>query len=400
MQTVANLIASAVQAEELYRNVVQSQKIDSIGNLATGIAHDFNNILAATLSCVNYVKQRTDPADPSHRYLAAAESSIHRGAALSKQLLSFVHREGPPSVVLNPNDVIQSTLGLLERSLEKNLRIQRRFAPDLRLVEINASQLERVILNICLNARDAMPYGGTLTVSTRNVPLSAAVHERARLVLPDCDYVALSFRDTGHGMDEATRQRIFEPFFTTKPDGHASGLGLALVQNIVRNVGGDVLVDSTPGQGALFEVFLPVTSKSLPALGAAQPREARGGQERILLAEDEDVIREMTQLALSSRGYTVLSAADGSSALALYQQHWREIDLVIADMVMPGLSGIDLLTRMKEINPDVRVIVSSGYSREMEGRHMLQYGCLGYLQKPYDTQALHQIVRSVLDSWI
>lgn len=400
MQTVANLFASAVQAEELYRNVAESQKIDSLGNLASGIAHDFNNILAATLSCVSYVKQHTESTNPSYRYLTAAETSIHRGAALSKQLLSFARREGPPTSILNPNDIVQSTLDLLERGFEKNQHILLRLAPNLRPVEINASQLEQVVLNLAINARDAMPHGGTLTVTTRNTRLDINSPERARLSLPEGDYVVLSFRDTGHGMDEAVQRRIFEPFFTTKPHGQGSGLGLALVQNIVQNAGGEILVESAPGHGALFEVFLPVSSKPLPAAGKPLAAEARGGCERILLAEDEDVIREMTALALESRGYTVITAPDGATALALYERDWKNIDLVIADMVMPHLSGVELLTRLKEINPAVRVIVSSGFSHELEGQQMLQSGCLGYLQKPYDTQALHRLVRSVLDSQV
>ncbi len=398
MQTVANLIASAVQAEELYRNAVQSQKIDSLGNLACGIAHDFNNVLAATLSCVSYVKQHTEPNSPSYRYLAAAETSIHRGASLSKQLLSFAHCEGPPATVLNPNQIIETTLNLLERSFEKSLRLQRRLSPDLQPVEINDTQLEQVVLNICLNARVSMPHGGTLTVSSRNLHLDNTAPERVRLSLPDGDYVVLIFRDTGLGMDENTRRRVFEPFFSTKQEGQGSGLGLALVQTITQNAGGDIVVESAPGQGALFEVFLPVSAKPLPAAGPTPVGEIRGGGERVLLAEDEDVIREMTQLALESRGYTVTAASDGATALAFYQQRWKEIDLVIADLVMPRLSGMELLARMKEINPNVRVIVSSGFSRELEGQHMLQYGCLGYLQKPYDSQALQRLVRSVLDS--
>jgi len=399
MQTVANLIASAVQAEELYRNAAESQKIDSLGNLASGIAHDFNNILAATLACVSYVKQHTDPNSASHRYLATAETSIHRGAALSKQLLSFARREGPPATVLNPNQIVETTLNLLERSFEKNLRVQRRLAPDLRPIEINDTQFEQVVLNICLNARDAMPHGGTLTISTRNLRLDNTAPERAKLSLPDGNYTVLSFRDTGFGMDEETCRRVFEPFFSTKEQGQGSGLGLSLVQTIIQNAGGDITVDSAPGQGALFEVFLPASTKPLPTAGTTPVSETHSGNgEHILLAEDEEVIREMTQLALESRGYTVTTAADGATALALYQQRWKEIDLVIADMVMPRLSGMELLARMKEINANVRVIVSSGFSRELEGRHMLQYGCLGYLQKPYDTQALHRLVRSVLDS--
>lgn len=399
MQTVANLIASAVQAEELCRNIADSQKIDTLGNLASGIAHDFNNVLAATLACVSYVKQHTDPHSASHHYLEAAETSIHRGAALSKQLLSFVRHEGPPASIVNPNQIIETTLNFIERSFEKRLAIQRRLATDLRPVEINDAQLEQVVINICINARDAMPHGGTLIVSTRNLHLDNKATERSAVSLPDGDYAVLSFRDTGLGMDEEVRRRVFEPFFTTKQQGEGRGLGLSLVQNIVQNAGGEITVESSPSQGALFEVFLPATTKPLPATTAPAATAPHGGKgERILLAEDEEVIREMTQLALESQGYSVITASDGMTAMALYKQRWKEIDLVIADMVMPRLSGMELLARMKEINPQVRVIVSSGFSRDLEGQHMLQYGCLGYLQKPYDSHALQQLVRSVLDS--
>jgi len=398
MQTVANLITGVVQAEELCRSVAESQKIDSFANVATGIAHDFNNVLAAALACVSHVKQHTDPGSPSFRHLVAAESSIYRGAALSQQLLSFARRGRTAPKVLDPNKVIESTLNLLQPSFEKHFHIERRLAPAVHPVEINDTELEQVVLNICLNAREAMPQGGTLTVSTRNLRLDAAAPERAKLALPDGDYVVLAFRDTGHGMSEEVRRRVFEPFFTTKQPADGKGLGLTLVQNIVQNAGGDVTVESAPGRGALFEVFLPASAKPSATPGPSPSGETRGRGEHILLVEDEEVIREMTRLALESQGYTVTTASDGATALALYQQHWKQIDLVIADMVMPRLSGMELLSRMKEINPRVRVIVSSGFSRELEGQQMLQHGCLGYLQKPYDPQLLQRLVRSVLDS--
>lgn len=398
METVAHLLASAVQAEELCHAVAESQKIDSLPNLAGGIAHDFNNVLAATLACVSYIKQHIPAQSDLHRYLAVAEANIHRGAALSKQLLAFGQLEASRLSVVNPNSIIENALNFLERSFDTRFRIQRRLTPDLHPVEINESQLDQLVLNICLNAREAMPHGGTLTVSTRNLRLDSAAPERAVTRLPDGDYVLLSFRDTGVGMDEAVRQRMFEPFFTTKP-GQGRGLGLALVQNIVQRAGGDIRVESAPGQGTLFEVFLPASSKPLaPAATPSQTPAPRGNGEHILLAEEEEVIREMTQLALESRGYKVTTAADGATALALYLQHGKEFDLVIADLVMPRLSGAELLARLKEVNPNVRVIISSGFSRDLEGQRVLQQGCLGYLQKPYDPQTLHELVRSVLDA--
>ena len=398
MMTVTHIIASAVQAEELYRDLVQAQKIETIGALTSGIAHDFNNVLAAILACASYVKQQTDPASPTYRYLEATEASAHRGAALTKQLLAFARREGPRLAVINAHDCIEQTLKMLDRSFDKAILIQRQFAKNLHLIEVDPSQLEQVILNIAVNARDAMPEGGMFTITTRNVHLEATDPFRPALSLPDGDYVALGFRDTGSGMDAATRARIFEQFFTTKRPGKGTGLGLALVLSIIKGFGGEIHVESQAGQGTLFEIFLPASGKSLTAKPVTPPVAARGGHECILLAEDEEVIREMAQIGLESKGYRVFSAPDGAAATSLYREHWREIDLVIADMVMPRMSGPELFAQLKELNPGVRVIVSSGYSHDQEGQRMLRHGCLGYLQKPYDIESLNQLVRSILDS--
>ena len=398
MLTVANIIASAVQAEELYRDLIQMQKIESIGALTSGIAHDFNNVLAAILACASYVKQQTDPSSPTYRYLEATEASALRGAALTKQLLAFARHEGPRLAVINPNDCIEQTLKMLDRSFDKAILIQRQFAKDLHTIEADPSQLEQVILNIAVNARDAMPEGGMFTITTRNIHLEATDPFRASVSLPDGDYVVLGFRDTGQGMDVATRAHIFEPFFTTKRPGKGTGLGLSLVLSIIKGFGGEIRVESQPGQGTLFEIILPA-SKKAPATAPAPPVAiARGGHECILLAEDEEVIREMAQIGLESKGYRVFSATDGAMAASIYHDHWREIDLVVADMVMPRMSGPELFGRLKEMNPGVRVVVSSGYSHDQEGQRMLRHGCLGYLQKPYNIEALHQLVRSVLDS--
>ena len=398
MQTVANIVAGAVQAEELYRDLVQMQKIESIGALTSGIAHDFNNVLAAILACASYVKLQTDPSSPTYRYLEATEASAHRGAALTKQLLAFARREGPRLTVINPNDCIEQTLKMLDRSFDKSILIQRQFAGDLHPIEVDPSQLEQVFLNIAVNARDAMPEGGIFTITTCNVHLDASDPFRPALSLPDGDYVTLGFRDTGCGMDVATLARVFVPFFTTKRPGKGTGLGLSMVLSIVKGAGGELRVESKPGQGTLFEVFLPAFQKTPSKTLVPTEAKTRGGQECILLAEDEDVIREMAQIGLEAKGYKVLSAPDGAAALSTYREHQKEIDLVIADMAMPQVSGPELFAHIKEINPDVRVIVSSGYSHDQEGERMLRHGCLGYLQKPYNAEALNRLVRSVLDS--
>jgi signal transduction histidine kinase/ActR/RegA family two-component response regulator len=398
MQTVANIVASAVQAEELYRDLAQVQKIESIGALASGIAHDFNNVLAAILACASYVKQQTDPKSPTYRYLEATESSAHRGAALTKQLLAFARREGPKLVVIDANDCIEQTLKMLDRSLDKAILIQRQFGKNLNPIEVDPSQIEQVFLNIAVNARDAMPEGGILTISTQNIRLDAADPFRASVTLPDGDYVALGFRDTGCGMDTATSARMFEPFFTTKRPGKGTGLGLSMVLSIVKSFGGEIHVESKPGKGTLFEVILPASKKKVTVAPKEAHKTVRGGHEGILIAEDEEVIREMAQIGLESKGYKVFSAPDGASALSTYRERQHEIDIVIADMVMPQISGPELFARIKEINPNVRVIVSSGYSHDQEGERMLRHGCLAYLQKPYNIESLNQIVRNVLDS--
>jgi signal transduction histidine kinase/CheY-like chemotaxis protein len=398
MQTVANIVASAVHAEELYRDLVQVQKIESIGALASGIAHDFNNVLAAILACASYVKQQTEPSSPTYRYLEATEASAHRGAALTKQLLAFARREGPHLTVVNPNDCIEQMLKMLDRSFDKSILIQRQFAKSLHPIEVDFSQLEQVFLNIAVNARDAMPEGGMFTITTRNVRLETTDPFRPALTLPDGDYVVLGFRDTGCGMDAATVSRMFEPFFTTKRPGKGTGLGLSMVLSIVKSFSGEVRAESQPGQGTLLEIFLPASKKTPTATPVQTEAKARGGHECILLAEDEEVIREMAQIGLESKGYKVFSAPDGAAALSTYRERQTEIDLVIADMVMPRVSGPELFASIKEINPDVRVIVSSGYSHDQEGQRMLRHGCLGYLQKPYNIESLNQLVRSVLDS--
>jgi two-component system, cell cycle sensor histidine kinase and response regulator CckA len=313
-------------------------------------------------------------------------------------LLAFARREIPRLAVVNANDCIEQTLKMLDRSFDKAILIQRQFARNLHSVEVDPSQLEQVFLNLAVNARDVMSEGGMLTIKTRNIRLDVTDPFRPTVSLPDGDYVVLAFRDTGSGMDATTLSRIFEPFFTTKRPGKGTGLGLSLVLSIVKGFGGEIRVESQPGLGTLFEIFLPATKKALTVVPAQPPAAARGGRECILLAEDEEVIREMAQIGLEAKGYKVFSAPDGASALSMYREHQKDIDLVIADMVMPRMSGSELFARMKEINPAVRVIVSSGYSHDQEGQRMLRHGCLGYLQKPYNIESLNQLARSVLDS--
>jgi signal transduction histidine kinase len=398
LKSAAKMVAAALQTEKIYHELIQIQKMETIGTLAGGIAHDFNNILAAILGCASYIKERTQPDSTVYKYLETTEASARRGADLTKQLLSFARSESTRLQVINVNESIENTLRILERSFPKNVLVQRLLSSEVAPVEADPMQLEQVILNLSVNARDAMPDGGIYTVSTRNARLDSTDVYRPQVNLPDGTYVVIGCRDTGCGMDAETQKRIFEPFFTTKEPGKGTGLGLSVVINIIKKFGGAIRIQSEVGKGTLFEIYLPASQKPLPKPVEPVAEGKAGGNETILIAEDEEVIRDITQMDLEERGYRVLAAADGYAALKLYREKQHEIDLAILDMGMPRMGGAELFVQMKKINANLRVIVSSGYSADREGRKMLEQGALGYLQKPYTAEQLARTVRGVLEA--
>ncbi len=387
------------EQQRLEEQLRQAQKMEAIGTLAGGIAHDFNNLLGSILGFASLVERELPPDSPLRPDVATIINSARHGAQLTNQLLAFAkggrYQVGP----VDMNAVVDEVVRLLSRTVDKAIRIEPRLAPDLAAVEGDAGQLHQMLLNLCLNARDAMPAGGVLTIETRNVTLSAE-DVRGEADLSPRRYVYLRVSDTGVGMDPETKQRIFEPFFTTKkgrPGEKHSGLGLAMVYGIVRGHQGAIRVHSELGQGSTFEVYLPATAR--PARPAASMEgEVRGGTETVLVVDDEPDILSLLGRVLGKHGYTVLLAESGPQALEMFRERRDEIDLVVLDLIMPEMSGVETFHRLRELDPDVRVLLSSGYSEEGQARELLAAGAQGFLQKPYDFRAVLRKVRQVLDA--
>lgn len=384
-------ISRRKQTEEQLR---QAQKMEAIGTLAGGVAHDFNNILTSILGYASLVQQELPPDSPLYRDMETILNSARRAADLTAQLLTFARRSSQTELrLLDPNDIVREVVKLLERTIDKAIAIEMRLSGDLAAVRGDSSQLHQALLNLCLNARDAMPRGGRLLLETRNVYLSEQDIGKD-LQLTAGDYVVLSVSDTGEGIDPTVRGRIFEPFFTTKE--HGRGLGLAMVYGIVRGHGGAVHVYSERGQGTTFKVYLPACWEAGEAPTQAV-EEISGGQETILIVDDEENVRHVLQRILVRGGYTVLLASGGTQALDIYRQSRDEVALVILDIIMPRMSGQETFLRLMEIDPEVKVMLSSGYSENGQVNHILTDGAQGFLQKPYDMAMVLRKVREVLD---
>ncbi|MFB0533367.1 MAG: PAS domain S-box protein [Anaerolineae bacterium] len=379
--------------KKLEEQLRQAQKMEAVGTLAGGIAHDFNNILTGILGFASLVHSEL-PTDSSVRLdVETIIRSARRGSELTRQLLAFARRRRVELHSLSLNDIAREVMGLLERTIDKAIAIEPHLAKDLATVEGNAGQIQQMLLNLCLNARDAMPQGGRLIIETQNVTLS---EEKARteLNLEAGQYVLLSVTDTGIGMDAETQQHLFEPFFTTKEQGR--GLGLAMAFGIVRGHGGAIHVYSEPGQGSTLKVYLPVASRSTEDT-APEEVEVVGGTETVLVVDDEEPVRALLRRILEEGGYTVLLTTDGFEAVELYTRLSTKIDMVVLDIIMPQMSGWETYERLREINPEVKVLLSSGYSENGQAQDILAAGARGFLQKPYDPRAVLRKVREVLE---
>lgn len=404
-------ITERKRAEEALRQaehqLIQAQKMDSIGTLAGGVAHDFNNVIAAIIGYSELALRRLaadDLDEPNGRmrgYLTEIRQSADRAASLTHQLLAFSRGQQLARRVVNPNDTILGMLEMFRRLIGEDIDLEARLAPDASAVYVDPGQLEQVLMNLTINARDAMPGGGELVLETRNIVLDE-VYCRSHPYVEPGPFVAITVSDTGVGMNEATRGRIFEPFFTTKARGKGTGLGLSTVYGIVKQHNGAIDVESAPGRGATFTVSLPMTDIEAETVVPVPVSRAKGGGETILVAEDESAIRDVVREALEELGYEVLIARDGEEATTIFAQRSREIDLLLLDMVMPRLSGHDALLRMLAIRPAVPVIFMSGYSleamRDKALKHYIEANNVPMLTKPYRSDALGRIVRETLDA--
>jgi PAS domain S-box-containing protein len=387
-------ITDRKRLEDLLR---QAQKMEAIGQLAGGVAHDFNNLLTVILGNLGLALSELPSNHPHRELLAAAEQAAHRGAELTRQLLGFSRRTllHPEPVDLNAS--MDEAVRLLHRTIDPRITLEMRPAPGLWPVRADPGQMSQVLMNLCLNARDAMPDGGRLTLETANLTLdreAAGGHLEGR----PGDFVRLRVSDTGRGIPVEARNHLFEPFFTTKERGKGTGLGLAMVFGIVQQHGGWIDWDSRIGEGTCFDVFLPRLSVASLGPAVPAPRAIRGGAETVLLVDDQEMIRRLGEQILHRYGYRVMTAADGAEAVRLFGQHHARIDLVILDMVMPQLAGPEAFRELRRIDPLIPVLISSANSPEAVAGLADCQGAAGFVTKPYQPFDLARGVRAALDA--
>jgi two-component system cell cycle sensor histidine kinase/response regulator CckA len=389
-------VAQRRERKHLEQEVQRLQKFEAIGRLAGGIAHDFNNALCVILGWAQMAHDEAPTGSPLQKKLQTILDQAQRTAGFTSHLLAFARRQVLQPQSLDLNHLVSETASLLQSVIGAQIELKVSLTSDAQFVRADATQIEQVLMNLCLNARDAMPNGGRLLIETQTVEISEDFSRVHSYAVPG-RYVLLSVSDTGVGMDATILDRIFEPFFTTKETGRGTGLGLATVYGIVKQHGGFVNVYSEPEQGTIFRVYLPASCGVPETRPLARSEKVKGGRETILVAEDHEALRNLARHTLAPQGYRVILASNGLEAVRLFEANSKEIRLALLDVVMPVLSGPEAYSQMCAIRPDLLVIFTTGYTAELASLNQrIEEGAV-FLQKPYSPQTLARAVRSTID---
>ena len=375
------------EQKQLEKELQQAQKLEAVATLAGGIAHDFNNLLQAIQASSELLLLKTHEDEPGFSILNQIIDAVDRGGGLIRQLLTYSRKIKSDKRPINLNDQAHQTYQLLQRTIPKMIEIDLRLEEDLKLVDADPVQIEQVLMNLAINARDAMPDGGRLVIMTANL-WRPEKNSGKQPLSPSREWVLISVSDTGHGMDKGTLEQIFEPFFSTKTPGKGTGLGLSMVHGIVKNHDGRITCRSTPGKGTSFRIYLPAVEEK---------KEYQVGNETILLVDDAEAVRHTGKERLERAGYTVLTASGGEKALDIYRQKTLKIHLVLLDLIMPGMGGVSCLYELLQTDPGLKVVIISGYSPDEETMEVIKACTNGYLRKPFTGDQLLNTVRKALD---
>jgi len=393
-----DIFIDITEKKKLEAQLQQAQKMEAIGTLAGGIAHDFNNILQAISGYTQILLMEKEASDPDFEKLEAVEKSAQRASDLTKQLLIFSRKVESKLRPIDLKREIEQVSKMLKRTIPKMINIELHLAENLKIINADPAQIEQIMMNLGVNAMDAMPNGGRLIFETENVILDEQ-YCKTHLGAKPGHYVKLSISDTGHGMDKETIEHIFDPFYTTKETGKGTGLGLAMVYGIVKSHNGYIMCYSEPDEGTIFKIYFPVIEKEAERVESEEEKvHIKGGNETILLVDDEEAIRELGKNILTRFGYTVLMVSDGETALEVYREKKEKISLVILDIIMPGMGGRECLKKLFKMNPKSKVIIASGYSINGSTKEALEAGAKGFIGKPYNINQMLKAVREALDN--
>jgi signal transduction histidine kinase/ActR/RegA family two-component response regulator len=397
IKSVADILAESILHAQTEEKLAQSQKMEAVGLLAGGVAHDFNNILTAIKGYGELVSNALLPEDPKREDMREIMNAAERATTLTRQLLAFSRRQVLSPSIVDLNGIVGGMTNMLQRIIGEDIKLSTKLKSLPCPVMVDAGQIEQVVMNLVINSRDAMPKGGRITLETDFIAASdesAAAHpELARGPL-----ACLTVRDTGCGMTEEVKEHAFEPFYTTKEQGKGTGLGLSMIYGIVKQSGGEIKFESAPGNGTAFFVWLPLVGTPLPESAGVMPRSSPGkASETILFVEDEESLRRLGERVLRAKGYTVIPASNGEEALAALERHGKPVDLLVTDVVMPGMSGHELAKEVARGNMAGRILYMSGYTEDAITKHGVLEPGLAFIYKPFTIDALALKLREVLD---